>query len=164
MKDGISKSLNTTFESEEVNTKISKVNNTLLKVKSNRLVIENVEYLRNELKESLESAQTIRFLLEENLRKPPHSARDVEAYTLVLSQIKEIARELRQLDSDAAALELNQRKLDKQLEALGQGQIGTQINNTFLLDSKQLAGMISDAKKNSTMKSIDATFAVDKFK
>lgn len=100
--------------------------------------------------------------MEEDLSKPPRKASDVEAYTLVISQIKECVRELRQLGGDASSLELNQRKLDKQVAAAAGGPIGTQINNTFFLDSKELSKMISDAKANNSLKEIDATFDVDK--
>lgn len=158
--DGISKALNTEFEMDVVPVPTKKEIAPI--IDTGRLVIDDKEYMRLELMEAISSLQTMKTLIEEDLARPPRKASDVEAYTMVISQIKECVRELRQLGGDSSSLELNQRKLDKQVAAAMGGQIGTQINNTFFLDSKELSKMISDAKANNSLKEIDATFDVDK--
>lgn len=163
MSDGISKALNSEFEMEESFPTVSPKKEIVLAEDSTdkRLKIDDKEYLRLELMETISSLQNLRAILEQDLSKPPRKASDVEAYTLVVSQIKECVRELRQLDSDSAHLELSQRKLDKQIATANGSTIGTQVNNTFFLDSKQLREMISTAKENNSLQYIDADFKKD---
>lgn len=157
MKDGISEALGTIYEKEEeVRPAIRK--ETMPTEDKKRLTIESKKFLLDELKESLHNAKTMCSILEDNLRKPPHKAQDVEAYSLVLSQVKEIAREIRQLEMDENNLELNQRRLDRQISAMGGGHIGTQVNNTYFLDAKELANMVRNAKENNTLNQIEAEF------
>ncbi len=156
----MAKALNTTYEEEEIETPV--VFTEKQKNNTNRLTIDSKQFLLNELKESLHNAKTMCSILEENLKRPPHAAKDVEAYSLVLSQVKEIAREIRQLEMDENNLELNQRRLDKQIAATTGGQIGTQVNNTYFLDAKQLADMVRTAKAENSLKNIEVDFKQDK--
>jgi hypothetical protein len=163
--DGISKALNSDFEMEEsLPVIIPKKEITLTEDSSNsRLKIDDKEYMRLELMETITSLQNLRMILEQDLSKPPRKASDIEAYTLVVSQIKECVRELRQLDAESSNLELNQRRLDKQISLAngGNATIGTQVNNTFILDNKQLREMINNARENNSLKTIDAEFKKD---
>lgn len=159
MNDGISKALNTTFETkviekenEDIDKKISELktkNNNLI---SGRLTIEDKEYLKIELMEAIESSQNIRRLLEDNISRPPIRSQDVEAYSMVLGQITVLLKELRQLNVDTVNTELSLRRM-------GDGRnSGNTTNNYLLLTSKDLDSMINKAKDNNQLKAIDATF------
>ena len=165
MSDGISKALNTTFEMDTLKKDIVSIDKELNILESkkkayekNRLAIEDKEYLALELKELIASTQEVRRILEENLRKPPHKASDVEAYSMVIGQITTLVRELRQLNVDVVSTEISQRKLDIKTEA--PTTIGTQNNNVFMLDAKSLNAMITNAKETSQLKHIVADFDI----
>lgn len=165
MSDGISKALNTTFEIDSIKKDIVSIDKELNILESkkkayekNRLAIEDKEYLALELKELIASTQEVRRILEENLRKPPHKASDVEAYSMVIGQITTLVRELRQLNVDVVSTEISQRKLDIKTEA--PTTIGTQNNNVFMLDAKSLNAMIVSAKEKSQLKNVVADFDI----
>jgi hypothetical protein len=164
--DGISKALNTSFQKDisknekeiislDVELESLKTKKELYETK--RLTLEDKEYMALELKELISSTQEVRKILEENLKRPPHRASDVEAYSLIISQLTVLVRELRMLNTDSVGVELTQRKMDMKTESV---QIGTQNNNVFLFDSKSLDAMINDAKENSQIKNIVADFDI----
>jgi hypothetical protein len=159
--DGISEALNTTFVSSEkskvvsIDTELKTLGTKKKKYEDHRLTMEDKEYLTIELKELIESTQEVRRILEENLKKPPHKASDVEAYSMVIGQITTLVRELRILNTDVVTTEIAQRKLDFKTETPN---IGTQNNNVFLLDSKTLSNMIKDASNTSQLNDVVVDF------
>lgn len=165
--DGISKALNTSFqvdvskETKEIVSLDKELETLKTKTESyeaKRLTLEDKEYMALELKELITSTQEVRRILEENLKRPPHRASDVEAYSLIISQLTVLVRELRMLNTDSVGIEMAQRKLDIKREPTQQ--IGTQTNNVFLFDAKSLDAMINNAKENSQMKNIVADFDI----
>lgn len=164
MSDGISRALNTSFVEEakkeivSIDKELEKLDTKKKSYDSKRVSIEDKEYLALELKELIASSQEVRRILEENLRKPPHKASDVEAYSMVIGQITTLVRELRQLNVDVVSTELTQRKMDLKTETTNAPSIGTQNNNVFLLDAKSINAMIANAKSTAQLQHIDATF------
>lgn len=170
MSDGISKALNMTFKMDAVETAKNEIVNidqqlnaldTKTKTyENNRLVVEDKEYLKLELKDLIASTQEMRRILEDSLRKPPHRSSDIEAYSLVIGQITTLLRELRQLNMDTVNVEMGQRKLETRI-ANASPSIGTQNNNVFLLDAKELDAMINNAKATSQLKNVVVDFDTD---
>jgi len=174
MIDGLSKKLDTSFEND-VPTSIIRAVDKELKIveekseeyKNKRLVLDDRDILRTEMIELIYALQAVRRSLEAEMMKPPSPrASDVEAYASLCSQIKESIRDLKNINLDAANLELNQRRLDTSFQ-IRTGNITQNIqnNNTFNLSSNELDNLISksisNAKNNNQLDAIEVDFEVD---
>jgi hypothetical protein len=86
MSDGISKALNTSFEMEEeivsIDKELASLNTKTAKFNRDKLELEDKEFIVSELKELIVSTKSMKAYLEENLKRPPTKASDVEAYYL----------------------------------------------------------------------------------
>ena len=162
MSDGISKALNTSFEIEDeiisIDKEMATLNNKTQQYNRDKLELEDKEYIVSELKELIASTKSMKSYLEENLKRPPTKASDVEAYSLILSQLGVFLRELRQLNAEEVKTELARKRITS---APSQTTIGTQNNNLFMLDAKSLSSMVLEARKNSQINAIEATFDTD---
>lgn len=174
MSDGISKALDTTFESEisNSNSEIDKINRELLslekkraKLNSKTFSLEDKEYLEFELKSLISSNQNIKARLEDELMKQGTKASMFEVYTLVCNTIQNALRELRQLNRDIVDVAIAERRMTVRETEVGvsRNQISGPItvNNSFIMNSNDIDNMIRDAQKNSQLNSIDVDFAAD---
>lgn len=166
--DGIAEALNTTFkmdvskeikEEKSLKSQLVEMDSKKKEIQS-RLVIEDKEVIKAELMEMLSSVQDIRRILEENLRRPPLKSSDVETYSMVVGQITTLIRELRQLNMDVVNVEMNQRKMDYAIDKQTGSVVNNTTNNVLMVSSKDLDAMINNAKENSRLNEIDATFDV----
>lgn len=170
--DGIATALNTTFqmdvskeikEEKTLKAQLTEMDSKKKEIQK-RLVVEDKELIKSELMEMLSSVQDIRRILEENLRRPPIKASDVETYSMVVGQITTLIRELRQLNMDVVNVEMNQRKMDYAIDRQTGNIVNNTTNNVVLVSSKDLDAMINDAQEKSKLNEIDATFDVSVIK
>jgi hypothetical protein len=167
---GLSKALNTTFELDVVEVekkeitideKIKALEIQTATYKTDKVVLEDKNYIREELMALLASNNHIIACVEDEIRKPPISPRLLETYSMVLTQSKELLRELRQLSINTSDLELAQRKMDQNFD-LKTGSVTQNIqNNTFNLSSSDLDKMIDNAKSSSRIDLIEIDFEKD---
>lgn len=157
--DGIAKALNTTYEPETSITEIEEVKNLSGKVSEIKTSdtasysLEDKKYLKQELYDIIQSVQSMRKFLEEQIMRPPIRASEVEAYSTVLRELKDAIKELRILNIDIVNTE-------RKSGALIGGNTNIQ-NNLYMLDSKSLDMMIENAQKNKAIDSIKIDFKQD---
>lgn len=165
--DGISKALNTSFEMDKVSNgisieeKVKGLETKSEKYKTNRMVLEDKEFIRLELMELIASTQHIKRLIEDELQRPPLKSTLVESYAMLNKEIQGYLRELRQLNNDVIQVELNQIKVESNHQ---QKPGGSTTNNVFFLDAKALDKMVNDAKANSMLNAIEVDFKIDNIK
>ena len=160
--DGIAEALGTTFKT----TDIVKIDNTIKDVQlsnqdSNKLTLEDKQFLKMELTDIISSMKVTKEIIEEQIRKPPFKASELEALAVYSEKLINAMKELRMLDMDIINTELNQRKLDQSYQ-LRTGNITNNVqNNTFLFDAKSLDLMLDNASKNKKIDDISVDFEID---
>lgn len=167
MIDGLSKALNTTFEPElkeirPVDVELKQIEVKTESVKSNRLLLDDKDIIKEEIVELINSLQNVRRALEIEMVKPPSPrASDVEAYASLCAQIKETIREFRILSETKASLELKQRSMENSFD-IKSGNFTQNIqNNVFNISSKELDAMLDKAEKERKIDAITVDFEVD---
>lgn len=162
--DGIAKALNTEYVPEQKESikdykEIQTLSEKLNEVKTLDPVIplEDKKYLKLELMEVIQSVQDMRRFLQEQIQKPPIRASEVEAYAMVVRELKDSIKELRVLNMDIVNTELALMRMNK---AANQAITNVQ-NNVYMLDSKALDKMIDDAQKNRSIDNVEINFEED---
>lgn len=162
--DGIAKALNTEYvpepkESIKDYKEIQTLSEKLSEVKTLDPIIplEDKKYLKLELMEVIQSVQDMRRFLQEQIQKPPIRASEVEAYAMVVRELKDSIKELRVLNMDIVNTELALMRMNK---AANQAITNVQ-NNVYMLDSKALDKMIDDAQKNRAIDDVEINFEED---
>lgn len=162
--DGIAKALNTEYVPEpkesikdykEIQTLSEKLNE--VKTLDPVIPLEDKKYLKLELMEVIQSVQDMRRFLQEQIQKPPIRASEVEAYAMVVRELKDSIKELRVLNMDIVNTELALMRMNK---AANQAITNVQ-NNVYMLDSKALDKMIDDAQKNRSIDNVEINFEED---
>lgn len=162
--DGIAKALNTEYVPEpkesikdykEIQTLSEKLNE--VKTLDPIIPLEDKKYLKLELMEVIQSVQDMRRFLQEQIQKPPIRASEVEAYAMVVRELKDSIKELRVLNMDIVNTELALMRMNK---AANQAITNVQ-NNVYMLDSKALDKMIDDAQKNRAIDDVEINFEED---
>jgi len=168
---GLSKALNTTFETDivevskkEISTideKIKALDEQTINYKTDKVVLQDKNLIREELIDLLNGVNDVKRYVEEEIKRPPISPRLLETYSMVVTQSKELLRELRQLSINTSDLELSQRKMDQNFD-FKTGNVTQNIqNNTFNLSSSDLDKMIDNAKSSSRIDLIEIDFEKD---
>lgn len=141
---------------------VDKLDETLktFEAKKNKLVeklstpsdLEDLEYMRFELKSLVEGGLNILQKLDEDI-KIGSKVRSHEVYFSGVNSIRDTLKELRELNRTVVEIKLEEKRIAK-----GATPTNLQINN--FLDSRQLLEMVNDAKKNSSLNEIKAEFIV----
>lgn len=155
--DKIAGELGSTFDPQkEFNKqtdKITKVKNKLVCNDTDNLTLEDVEYMELELKEVLEGLQRVMDTLEQEI-KIGSKAIMFEVYsTLTTSKINAV-RELRELRKTIVDIKFKNKKSEDKQKPTN--------NVTMVFNSIQdVLEASKNAKKNSSLNSIDADFKIE---
>lgn len=155
---GLDETFDTSYDEKEAKKQVAKIENNIKEIdtkkkdlKNNLVVMNDVPYIKEELMTLISSSKNILEKLEDDI-KVGSPARMYEVYATLLNSITNELKELRQLNYDAAQLEIEQNK-KKSLSELNP-------NDKVLLSSDALLDMISTASKQSEMNRIDADFEI----
>jgi len=162
--DGIAKALNTEYVPEETKSikdiqQVKDLSQKLQEVKTidSAVPMEDKQYLKLELMGIIQSVSDMQLFLKEQIMKPPIRASEVEAYAMVIRELKDAVKELRVLNRDLVDTELALRRINQSNHS-----VTTNVqNNVFMLDSKSLDKMIEDAQKNRAIDNVEINFEED---
>jgi len=156
---GLNENFDTSYDEKETKKEISKIENNIKDIdtkkkelKKNLVVMNDVPYIKEELMQLITSSKSILEKLEDDI-KVGSPARMYEVYATLLNSITNELKELRQLNYDAAQLEIEQNK-QKSLSELNP-------NDKVLLSSSALLDMIHSAGKVSEMNRIEVDFEIE---
>lgn len=135
---------------EDSNKKLPVVKKVLPIVPVEVPQIDDLDYMKMELKSLLENGVNNLEKLSEDI-KIGTSVRSHEVYFNGLGAVREIIRELKELNIDNARMS---KETSKETTVNN-----TQVNNFY--SGKDLAELMKEAKKNSQMNSIEAKFNID---
>lgn len=155
---GLDETFDTSYDEKETKKQVAKIEDSIKEIdtkkkdlKKNLVVMNDVPYIKEELMTLISSSKNILEKLEDDI-KVGSPARMYEVYATLLNSITNELKELRQLNYDAAQLEIEQNK-KKSLSELNP-------NDKVLLSSDALLDMISTASRQSEMNRIDADFEI----
>jgi len=174
MIDGLSKKLDTSFENDfsepaqerSVMTSLTDLEKQTEKYNKNKIEIQDVDIIKKELVQLLNSASMVKNIVEKELARPGFSASMIESYSILVSQCKDLLVEYRKMCVNVADLELNVLRAENSYQ-IRTGNITQNIqnNNTFNLSSNELDNLISksisNAKENNQLDAIEVDFEVD---
>lgn len=164
--DGISKALNTTYKTEDIKKNLPVIKQTINEVAEvnknpDRLVLEDKIYLRDQLKTVIETMQSTKSFLENEISKLPIRASEIQSFSILCEQLVNAIKELRVLNMDIINTELAQRRLEQNYQIKTGNTTNNIQNNVYMLDSKSLDEMIKNAEQNRKIDMIDVDFEQD---
>jgi hypothetical protein len=154
---GLTSAFNTKFESvEDVEKTIQLIDdkkNEICDVLRDKkeLVIKDQTFLEQELKTLVLGSKTILAKLDAEI-KMGQKASYFDSYSRLVTAITAQLKELRELGVDLANLELEKQKKDINKD---------KSRTTILLDANALDLLIKNAKANSQLNAVDATFTIE---
>ena len=157
--EGLDKAMNNDFSGslddaeKRIDNFVSVKTAMVEKAKSGTYTLEDEEYLRFELKTLIQGSRMIMDKLEKDI-KIGSQPRVYEVYSALLKTTFDGLKELRELNKTVTDLEIESDKPKISQD----GKVINNTTNNFVLTGKDLLNMISNAKKENQLNSIEAKF------